>query len=468
MRGRFWLFFAVFSLVATVSTQAVAVDVKFSGEYYAAGLYLDKTTLNKNTFQTKPGPPPVYQSVGGSTAFYYQRLRLTTTFVVASGLSLNARADIMERAWGAARSNPGVGGFNALDTMSSGTRAENENIAFDLMYLRYESPIGIFTVGYLLDGVYGTIFGDSSVIAGKVGYTYKYEGFTFVLQTGIQADGERGHTATNLVADADKDSSLYTAFVRYNWKTGEVCLLGKYIRNATTRNLYDSIAPDTGYKTDNYIIAPYAKVRLGPVFVQSEIGYVFGKQKWEGNPPAVGAQDADLSALNAWIDATADFGIAYVGGSLAYMSGDDPATKDKIEGSPITSGGRDWNPCLIMFNNDLAYWAGSQAGYDATANGAPMNNAYFVQLRAGVRPVDKLDVMASVSYATADKTPAAVWVSREYGYEVDLTATYKITNNLSYMLGGGYFVTGDYYKGTSAANEINNNYLFINKLTLTF
>ncbi len=465
---RGWLFIAVISLITTLCTQAIAVDVKFSGEYYAAGLYLDKTTLNKNIFQIKPGPPPVYQSAGASTAFYYQRLRLATDFVVTSDLTITTRADIMERAWGAARSNPGVGGFNALDTMSSGTRAENENIVFDLMYLRYESPIGIFTVGYLIDGVYGTIFGDSSVIAGKVGYMYKYEGFTFVLQTGKQADGERGRTATNLVADVDKDSSLYTAFVKYAWKTGEACMLGKYIRNATTRNLYDSIAPDTGYKTDNYIIAPYAKIRLGPVFLQSEIGYVFGKQKWEGNPAAIGTQDADISALNAWIDGTADFGMFYVGGSLAYMSGDDPSTKDKIEGSPITSGGRDWNPCLIMFNNDLNYWAGTQAGYDGMANGVPMNNAYFVQLRAGLRPVEKLDVMASVSYATADKTPAAVWVSREYGYEVDLTAIYKITNNLSYMLGGGYYVTGDYYKGANSANELSNDYLLINKLTLTF
>jgi len=97
-----------------------------------------------------------------------------------------------------------------------------------------------------------------------------------------------------------------------------------------------------------------------------------------------------------------------------------------------------------------------------------MTNAYFAQLRAGVRPIDKLDIMGSVSYAVADKTPQAAWVSRVYGYEVDLTATYKITNNLSYMLGGGYFFTGDYYKGASEANQINNNFMVINKLTLTF
>jgi 2',3'-cyclic-nucleotide 2'-phosphodiesterase (5'-nucleotidase family) len=98
-----------------------------------------------------------------------------------------------------------------------------------------------------------------------------------------------------------------------------------------------------------------------------------------------------------------------------------------------------------------------------------MSNAYFAQLRAGVKPIDKLDIMASVSYATADKTPQAVWDSREYGYEIDLTATYKITNNLSYMLGGGYWIVGDYYKGTAAAGQdVDDNFMVINKLTLTF
>jgi hypothetical protein len=76
--------------------------------------------------------------------------------------------------------------------------------------------------------------------------------------------------------------------------------------------------------------------------------------------------------------------------------------------------------------------------------------------------------MASVSYATADKKPSAAWLYNDYGYEVDLTATYKITNNLSYMLGAGYLFTGKYFKGTSETNQIGNNYLVINKLTLIF
>ncbi|HLZ18788.1 MAG TPA: hypothetical protein VKO67_04205, partial [Smithellaceae bacterium] len=99
---------------------------------------------------------------------------------------------------------------------------------------------------------------------------------------------------------------------------------------------------------------------------------------------------------------------------------------------------------------------------------SPMQNAWFGQLFGGVKPIDKLDIRASVSYATADKKPTAAWQYNDYGYELDLTATYKITNNLSYMLGGGYLFTGKYFKGTNDSNELRDNFLVLNKLTLTF
>ena len=68
---------------------------------------------------------------------------------------------------------------------------------------------------------------------------------------------------------------------------------------------------------------------------------------------------------------------------------------------------------------------------------------------------------------TADKKPAN-YVSDKYGYEADVTATYKIYDNLSYMLGAGYLWTGDYFKGTSDANQVGNDYILLNQLTLNF
>jgi hypothetical protein len=75
--------------------------------------------------------------------------------------------------------------------------------------------------------------------------------------------------------------------------------------------------------------------------------------------------------------------------------------------------------------------------------------------------------MASVSLATADKKPVD-FLNSAYGWGIDVVGTYKITNNLSYMLGVGYLFTDDYFKGTDDANTIRDDFLVINKLTLTF
>jgi hypothetical protein len=189
-----------------------------------------------------------------------------------------------------------------------------------------------------------------------------------------------------------------------------------------------------------------------------------------------------------WIDVVVDLGPAYFGGTIAYVAGDDPTTTDKFEGGVIT-GGRDWNPCLIMWNwQDRGKYAGP-IGVVGAGNvfdkGWGVDNAWFYQGRLGVRPTDKLDIQASITFATAVNKnatyaqtfslPPGSMISHsgpsnngDYGWEIDVTGTYKITNNLSYMLGFGYLFTGDYYKGTSATTQIANNYLVINKLTLTF
>jgi len=200
--------------------------------------------------------------------------------------------------------------------------------------------------------------------------------------------------------------------------------------------------------------------KIGPVALQAEFNYLTGEQEYDN-----GTADIDLQGISGWVDATADFKMFYVGGSIAYVSGDDKGTA-KNEGYSL-NGGRDWNPCLIMWNYERTNWAGTLDGYpDAVANDTYMTNAWFFQVRGGLRPVDKLDIMASVAYARADK-PNTV-LDKDYGFEVDLTGTYKITNNLSYMLGMGYLFTGDYYKGINGANSVDNNFLVINKLTLTF
>ena len=448
---RFWLVLLSLGLVLAFSASAMAVDVKFSGDFYVAGMYLDKTKLVKDTAADGP-----------STAFYYQRLRVRTDFVVSPGLTLITRFDALERVWGGQRSDP-TSTTLALD--SAGTRAENENIAFDWAYINYVSPIGTFEVGYMNDGATGTVFGDSSVPAGRIRY-YSIPFGSFTLKADITKVKDQSYsavTATSNFTDADDDK--YGVEGVYEWKGGKAGMKVTYYRYADKR---PQIAPPPlsyNYEKKYFLFTPYAIAKIGPVDIQAEVNYASGSLK-EYDSSIVG-KDVRLDNLSAFLDATATFGQVYFGGTFAYVSGDDPGSTDRQEGGTLT-GGRDWMPCLIMWNYDRTNWAGALNGYNTAAQDTNMSNAWFFQGRAGVRPVAALDIMASVSYANADKKPTAAWLHNSYGWEVDVTGTYKITNNLSYMLGVGYLFTGDYYKGTSDLNQLTNDYILINKLTLTF
>jgi hypothetical protein len=436
---RLWIVLLSLGLITAFSTAALAVDLNFSGEFYVAGMYLDRTTLKKDTATDGP-----------STAFYFQRLRVRTDFVVSPGLTLVTRFDAMERAWGANRSTPNT----TLAADSYETTAENENIAFDWAYINYKSPVGMFDVGIMNDGSTGTIFGNSLAPAGRIKYSYPIGPVTINLAYTMVKDGS--FTAKNAVTVADADNDKYGLEAVYKWKDGLAGAQVNYYRYANTR-------PATTYYNRTYfLVTPYVMAKIGPVDLQAEFNYATGNDKYEN-----GANDIKIENISGWVDATVTLGPVYFGGTFAYVSGDDPTTTDKLEGGVI-NGGRDWNPCLILFNYyDRTYWIGALAGNGTSTNSGPMSNAFFYQGRVGIKPTAKLDIMASLSYSNADKKPTG-YVSDAYGYEVDVTGTYKITNNLSYMLGVGYLVTGDYFKGTNAANNVSSDYLVINKLTLTF
>ncbi len=451
---RFWFVLLSLGLMVAFSTSATAVDVKFSGEYYVAGMYLDKTNVTK----TATGGNP-------STAFYYQRLRARTDFTITPGLKLITRFDAMERAWGATRFVPGT--TQAAD--SAGTRAENENIAIDWVYIDYKSAIGTFQAGYMNDGSTGTIFANSYGPKARIKYSNAFGPIT--LNLAYTKEAENSRMAINAVNRADADNDKYGMEGVYNWKTGKAGVNVNYYHQNRNRPAVPA------YRRTYFLVTPYAFAKIGPVALQAELNYLTGSDQYEDGTNPAGAPGIDkvnLAGISGWIDATANFGLFYAGGSIAYVSGDDPGTNDKTEGGMI-NGGRDWNPCLIMWNYDRTNWAGALTGYNGAAQDTAMANGWLFQMHGGVKPIDKLDVMASVTYAFADQkpwatagNPATAYLYNDYGWEVDLTATYKITNNLSYMLGGGYLFTGKYYKGTSDANELTNDFLVLNKLTLTF
>ena len=464
---KFWLVLLSLGLIMAFSASAFAVDVKVSGEYYAAGLYLNKVNVdNGSTYDTDDDL--------GSTAFMYQRLRVGTDFIVSPSLKLVTRFDAMERIWGGVRSNVWQTNQSDYYTMSAGTQAENENIAFDIAYIDYASPIGAFQVGYMPDSTWGTVFGNDSTgsTVGLIKWAAPVGPVTLVANLSTIADRSSSSVSMNswywknrLNAEkTDRDTNSYRAGFIYPIK-GE-----KVSGNFGTLFIYTRDAGNRGQASGPYItkawqIQPYFKGTIGPVAVQAEVKYQFGNlAEYEYNGPTI-----KIDSLSAFLDANVKLGMFTVGGAFAYLQGDDNAEDDVKHDA--NTGGLDWNPCLIMFNYDtINYWVGGMYGHSGTSVGGPMRNAWFFQGRVGASPTPQLDVNMSVSYAMADKKPND-FPGGTYGTEIDVTGTYKITNNLSYMLGGGYLFTGNYFKGHDYSDQgykVNDDFILINKLTLSF
>jgi hypothetical protein len=500
---RFWLVLLSLGLVMAFSVSAFAVDVKVAADYYVGGLYLNKITVDDG-FQNGSGKT---SSKNPSTAFFYQDLRVGADFIVSPSLKLVTQFDAMERIWGGQRS-----GVSVPDANGPGTRAEAENIALRQIHVDYVSPVGLFKVGYMEDYVFGTVFANrgSGPTTGQIQYYIQKGPFTGFIGYAKEADGSYDYNQSTTSTDKDFDS--YRIAGIYNFKGGEAGALFMWERNSMLKasgayspniyipyEIYQGWMTTGAYLSNIYVIDPYVKVKLGPVDLQAELLYYFGDMyKWEDNSRGMqwyGAYSSNVGvdALSIFIDATASFSPIYVGGSFAYLSGDDlyPANS-KIRGG-FNTAGLDWNPCLILFNQDLNYWGGAMRGHSNTTFNTEMSNAWFGQLRVGVKPTPQLDAMLAVSYAQADKKPYAVyayspgsgpngWIGSSwidgymtngtYGTEIDITGTYKITNNLTYMLGFGYLFTGDYFKGIETGygngSKICDDFIVLNKLTLSF
>jgi hypothetical protein len=241
--------------------------------------------------------------------------------------------------------------------------------------------------------------------------------------------------------------------------------------------------------------------------------YMFGDQRsyevngatTNANQPTAGAslnkaQNVGLTALGAYLHAKYDLKPAYMGAKFVYVSGDDQSNSDKATGSIMQSQqmNRSFFPTLILWNDDYQSSVGNISGnIPAGATGSnrrtgqsyavnqQMDNVWFYQVYAGVKPTPKIDIAAALSIASADKKPKSdigavgsagyysganvtEFVSAQYGTELDLTASYKIYDNLTYMIGVGYLWTGDYFKGYDTTAQISNNYLLSHKLTLNF
>jgi len=448
------VFFAL-SLVLAFSMPATATDVELSGSYYVRGWYDANSALDADSTT--------------ANASYQQRLRIGAIFKVARGLKLTTRMDALELTWGA---DPRMATQNTA-TGYLGTKAgyNNERTTWDVEVSRldFATKYGLISVGLWDTNEWGLTFGNNSFTVGSI-MLLKPVGKVLLLakiEKAIENDAKAFGTGANPYSDLDQDN--YVAAAIYRTPTLTAGLLYKYVRNATPR---DAIAGFDGLLVTLDILSPYVQYKAGDFYVEAQMYWLDGEYETETGlfGPPITAKDVE--GLTWYVMGKYKIDTFTVGGLVAFAQGDDPNTND-TEGFAL-SGGWDWNPCLILWNDDFNYKAngvlGHVAAVGATADAGTdgeMRNAFIYQVFVEAAPMDKLALKASFSYAKADEKPA-LYVDSDYGTEFDITANYKIYDNLDYMVGFGYFWAGDYYKCDSPTAQIDDTYLLVNKLTLSF
>jgi len=485
---KLWIVLISLAMVAAFCMPAAAVDVKFSGSFYVAGDYYDVKTNNG------------YGGGGGdwTTAFFRQRLRVQTEFVVSPGLSLITRFDALEKVWGDNNWAGNANGTSYGDTSGRSSRGargslEQENIEFQQAYIQYMSKVGMWWVGYAPHDFWGTTFGDSTRSTALIQWILPTQWGMIGAKYFKSWEGSPRDTGNRDLQynSNDRDDSAYVGIAMYKTKDIETGLKVAYRRLADNAGraysdeyMNDNLIPNT--LIDGFLITPYFIGQFGPVKFQTEVEYWKGTVNKENSD--VIKHDLDMEFWAGWLDGKVDIGPAYIGGRFIYASGagwKDFAKHNDLKGSNFSEGfegawgGTDLKQTLILWNEDVINWVG-----DAFNLGGGVKNAYVYQVNAGYKWND-FNFYGALAYARAVESDTFQNGSEykakdnDYGWELDATVTYNITNNLSYMVGAGYLWAGDYFKSKTDVNGVadlsspysaglDKVYVITNKLTLTF
>jgi len=434
-------------LVFAFTAPAFATDASFSGYMRARGF----GDYNRGLAEDTTG-----EANTNMNDWYDQRLRLKTVFKVAEGLTVTTRCHIMDR----------IVGTEETGNVSSAANPtlDKNNIYFHRAYMTFKTGVGKFDVGYMSGGTFGTVFGDTEADGRwRIKYTGVVGPWILLALTEHMAEQDyaqvtpAGGTARN-VEDNDYDTLAFAGI--YRWEGGQAGFLQYFLWNRMNRTASPT-DENSNYTSQRFVSVPYVKANFGALYLEAEILYQFGTMK--EYELAGTNKDVDYDGGVAWyINGKFNMGPAYVGAIYAYAQGDDPTTVEDYEGAYT---GSDWNPCLILFNDDLA----NRGSWGTTT--ASLANGSLVQVNAGFSPMEKLNLFASLTYAWADEkklTSTTTAVDDEIGTEFDISATYKIFDNLEYYIGFGYLFAGDWYKGTDSTNKVDDGYLIMHKIQMNF
>jgi hypothetical protein len=434
---RFLIGLLAVGLVMALSMPAPAATSFTAKGFYEVGGYWESNRAFKSSDEI-------------AQKYYTSRFQINPVFKVAEGLQLVTRFEGLERMVGRDAVGYAITGSNARNS------AAEQDITMRRAYIDFRALSGQFLIGYMAGGRFGTEFVDYENEVFRVRYNGFFGPLTVILLTEKATENTLGTPNTS-----DSDNTKYAAAGIYKWSGGEAGALVQWYKYDYTEQTA------TAARRSFYLGVPYFKANFGPVYAEGEIDYVWGKC-WQYLNSAT--PDVDFKSFNWYLKAKYTMGPAFIGGQIAVIQGDDPTTTDKVEAAPFApiNGYVIYQPTLVLWNDWTSRMTGANYGTNGTvgSTGLP-SNANIYQIFAGFKPMAKLDLYAAYSFLKVNEKPTG-YIDDSYGKEFDITATYKIFDNLAYQAAFGYLWTGDYFKGTATTNTVGNDWLLMHKLTLTF
>ncbi len=486
-----------------VALPATAADVKFSGEYFSAGVINSNPALSDNHDEA-------------TDSFMHMRLRTTTEFILSDDLKLTTRFDALEKAW---------------DRNDSADTQDDDNIDFERAYITAKTDIGLFMIGRQKGITWGTSFSDDCSNTDRIKYVVPLDMGGGKLYVGAVYEkymendhNDYSNSSQNNDTDNDKyylfavhktddyQCGLLTGFYNFEYfqDPDQVLALQAFTAASTDPGAYLLGLPGTYNSTlgmpgaagthadilynrggttdaDVFLLSPYFKGKYGDIGITFEMDYFTGTAEY---PDALvaNAEDLDIEAHSILLEGTYDYGAWVFQAGFATMTGDADPSDDEINAMGYVSTGADWQKAFILSGGGSGI-TGMTHGMTETLGGvgnhvgggiggvskAQLDGFQMLYMGFDYAATDDITLGCLIAVSEADEVPDDVAGSEKYeedqGVEVDLKLNWKIMDNLELDAVAAFLSAGDYWDyrvdGTEKTDEEDLMCLYT-RITLTF